>query len=138
MNCTRHWAKRSQQVARGWDFGVCVVEALIGSIRDVKSDEHGAHVLLFLCYALVSSNAKSVHQDLCLPRLQFKYSLDILTSKNTTVLRSWLRPNKICSLPKNASLGRSFYISSFCHKLKLFLSITFSVWISSSKKMGSC
>ena len=137
MYCTRHWAKRSQQVARGWDFGVCVMEALIGS-RDVKSDEHGEHVLLLLCYALVFSNAKCVHQDLCLRRLQLKYSLDILTSKNTTVLRFWLRPNKICSLPRNASLGRSFYISSFCHKLKLFLNITFSVWISSSQKMGSC
>ena len=58
----------------------CVVEALIGS-RDVKSDEHGEHFLLFLCYALVSSNAKNVHPDLCLRRLQFKYGWDILTSK---------------------------------------------------------
>ena len=55
-------------MARGWDFGVCVVEALIGS-RDVKSDEHGEHVLLLLCYALVFSNAKCVHQDFCLRRL---------------------------------------------------------------------
>ena len=82
---------------------MCAVEALIGS-RDMKSDEHGEHVLLFLCYALVSSNAKCVHQDLCLRRLQL-VGLDILTSKNTTVLRFWLRINKIFSLAKKYIIG---------------------------------
>ena len=72
-------------------FGVCGVEALIGS-RDVKSDEHGEHVLLFLCYALVSSNAKCVHQDLCLRRLQLvRFGYPDFKKHNRTKI---LAPNK--------------------------------------------
>ena len=82
-------------------FGVCVMEALIGS-RDMKSDEHGEHVLLFLCYALVSSNAKCVHQDLCLRRLQLvRFGYPDFKKHNRTKI---LAPNKQ-TLPKKYIIG---------------------------------